>query len=667
MNTLRVISIILGLTICHWSSAQEQKLMSVIGRLANELAEESTDTNAELLTEMLFDLAAEPVFINRGDQTDISRLFFLTTHQIETIVSYIRRTGPVVSLLELASLPGFNRQTAEMMMPFISLDITPASAYEESSPRLWNRVVATAGIRYIDGSPGTDVNPFRNSTRYRMNSGNLSASLTAASDAGEQPLWSGRPDFITGGIAITNSNITGNNGVISFIAGDYTARFGMGLVVNSGYRPFLTLTGTSFMGHRDGFIISSSINENNYLRGAAVTASRQNLKMSLFISSRYRDARLLKDASGVEYADILSTPPVHGSLSGLSAAGVLRETSAGISVGLGKGDIRWTLTACHTNFSREVREGVSGRGEMYGFIGTGNFNAGASYRFARGRMTGAGELAFSGDGIPATAHTVNIRFDDRLTGSLIYRYYSKGYYGHLAGGPGRNTRTCNEEGLMARVMYEAARGLFLHAGADVYRHPWLKSSVSAPSHGFRAEVKAIYEIRSGFTAELRIYGGETWKNSSMTARITGPASGGVPPLTEVRQTTMRMTVTGSPALAISFRAHALYKRAGDDKSGSMLACDAVIAPSGFPLSVWIRQAMFTTGDFDSGLYLYENDMLYGFSIPVHHGEGSRTALIVNAVIGEKADLRIKYGLMRKYPKESNPATEEIKVQISLRF
>lgn len=666
MRRLRVISLSIGLTLCILCGAQEQRLLSVISSIVNEMAEETGEANAELLTELLFELAAEPVAINRGDSAEISRLFFLTPFQAGTLASYVRKTGPVVSFLELASIQGFSREMAEVMMPFITLEI-PHVLSAGTGTRVYHRAVATASARFRDGTTDPLVNPFRNSLRYSMRSGSLSARLTAASDAGESPVWSGRPDFVTGGIAVSGGSAGSNNGIANFIAGDFVARFGMGLVINSGYKPFLTLTGTSFMGQRDGFTLSSSVNENNYLRGAAVTASAGGIRVSVFMSSRYRDARLKTDTSGVVYADILSTPPVHGSLSGLSATGVLRETSTGISLGLGRGNLRWALTASHIAFSREVREEGSGPDGIFGFAVTGCFNAGASYRFARGMVSGAGEMAVSGNGSLATAHTLNVRFDDRLTGNMIFRNYSRGYYGHLSGGPGRNTLTGNEEGLMVRIMYEAARGLFIYAGADVCRYPWLKYRVASPSHGFRSELKVTYDTRSRFTTELRIYGGETLKNVPAAAMAAGKGTGGIPSLMAVRQTTMRLTMTGNPSSSFSIRLHALCKYTGDSDRGSMLAGDAGFTSQRLPVSIWIRHAMYSTGSFDSGLYLYENDMLYGFSIPVHHGEGSRTAIVMNAAIGKNADLRLKYGVMRKYPTEDNPLQEELKLQLRLSF
>ncbi|MBM3419968.1 MAG: helix-hairpin-helix domain-containing protein, partial [Bacteroidetes bacterium] len=456
MNLTRFHSLTLGLILCFSfrCMAQEQKLLTVISKIVSELAEETGEANAEMLTSLLFDLATEPAAINRGDSAEISRLFFLTPFQAATLVSYVRTTGPVVSFPELASLPGFNRESVESLMPFITLDIPPAGAPEGTG--VYHRLLASASVRFQGGFADPSVNPIRNSLRYRLNSGSLTASLTAVSDAGEAPVWSGRPDFISGGVAVK-----GNMGIANFIAGDYNARFGMGLVINSGYKPFLTLTAPSYMGYRDGFSLSTSVNESNYLRGSAITMATRLFSVSGMASVRYRDARIETDTSGNIYAVILSTPPPHSSLSGVSATGVLRESSYGVNIGTVKGSFRWALTACYTEFSREVGEIDNSPGGIFRFSGSENLNAGVSYRMSGGKVSGAGEFAVSSSGGFAMAHTLNIRFDDRLTANLIYRYYDRQYYGHHAAGPGRNSITGNEEGLMARVSFEAARNVFL--------------------------------------------------------------------------------------------------------------------------------------------------------------------------------------------------------------
>ncbi len=180
--------------------AQEYRLREVISNIVNEITEETGQENAELITEMLYDLASEPVIINSGDSAEISRLFFLTPFQVQVLVSHVKRTGAVVSALELASLTGFGNETVQMIMPFISMAIPSGTPGVVSRRGIYHRSVATAAIRYQDNRADPPVYPIRNSLRYRMKTGNLTASLTAASDAGEKPLWSASPNFVSGGL-----------------------------------------------------------------------------------------------------------------------------------------------------------------------------------------------------------------------------------------------------------------------------------------------------------------------------------------------------------------------------------------------------------------------------------------------------------------------------------
>ena len=67
-------------------------------------------------------LAEDPVPINSGDESELTRLFFLNEFQIKSIKDYVTTTGRIVSPYEIALIPGFDRQTAEIMTPFIVFD-----------------------------------------------------------------------------------------------------------------------------------------------------------------------------------------------------------------------------------------------------------------------------------------------------------------------------------------------------------------------------------------------------------------------------------------------------------------------------------------------------------------------------------------------------------------
>jgi len=633
---------------------QEESLMNTIYGIANEISNEAGSENAEVLVEMLLELAFNPVKVNLGKTGETERLFFLTEFQVLSLVNYVNRTGPVISIYELASLPGFTRELAGMIVPFISLEPAPKATISYSS-RLRQRIVATAGVRITDGEILPQPYPLKRNLRYRVESGNVSATFTASGDAGEAPLYvAGYPDFISAGIAVRGEGFLKN-----VVIGDFTARSGMGLALNSGYKPYLALSSSSFLGQRDGFTVYSSVNEANYLRGAAATIAAGGIEASLFISSRQRDARLKYSADSSVYADILSSAPVHSSLSSMAAKRTLTESSAGLFVKFGTGNFRGGLSATHTSFSRNVIEGGTDPSGLFSLNGKETFNAGASYRFAAGVVSAAGELAINNRGYLATAHTLNLRCNDRLVVNFIYRNYERGYYGHLAGGPGRNSITTNEQGLMCRVSFEAARGLFIYGGADVYRFPWLKESATLPSYGSRFELKTSYAFSEMVSTELLVSGAQTLKNSAR--------DGMVPSVSVTDQRTARLVISPKPAATVSVRTNIFYKSTGAGAKGTMMAADFGYTPSRVPVSLWFRHAIFSTDNFDTALYLYENDLLYSFSVPSHSGGGSRTAAVISVKIGKNTEVRLKYSITDKSLSGSNIAQEEIKGQLSCRF
>jgi hypothetical protein len=88
----------------------------------------------------------------------------------------------------------------------------------------------------------------------------------------------------------------------------------------------------------------------------------------------------------------------------------------------------------------------------------------------------------------------------------------------------------------------------------------------------------------------------------------------------------------------------------------------------FPVSMWIRYAIFNTGGYDSGLYTWENDLLNSFSIPVLYGTGNRAYILASWRISDKAELRIKYGatttsVINSRMKEANEFKIQLKIMI----
>ena len=103
--------------------SQTEKLSEIIISIAEELAADDSDPEASaIFTDRLYDLAENPVKINSAEKAEISRLFFLSDFQVKILMDYTRSSGRIISNYELVNIPGFDKETVEMMIPFITLD-----------------------------------------------------------------------------------------------------------------------------------------------------------------------------------------------------------------------------------------------------------------------------------------------------------------------------------------------------------------------------------------------------------------------------------------------------------------------------------------------------------------------------------------------------------------
>src|SRR5450759_4554947 len=102
--------------------SQETNLSDIIVNIAEDLAADEEDPEAvSIFIDRLHELAENPVKINAADEEEISRLFFLSDFQVKALVEYVHSSGRIVSVYELAAIPGFDKATVGMIMPFITL------------------------------------------------------------------------------------------------------------------------------------------------------------------------------------------------------------------------------------------------------------------------------------------------------------------------------------------------------------------------------------------------------------------------------------------------------------------------------------------------------------------------------------------------------------------
>jgi hypothetical protein len=640
------------------SFSQETNLSEVVINIAEELAADDSDPEAAATyIERLYELAENPVKINSASENEISRLFFLSDFQAKALADYAHSSGRIISFYELVNIPGFDKETAEMMIPFITLD----SKTTVNSDSVYWRNISITNLSIRSGNYDTTSlgSPWKILTKYKFTAGAFSGGFTAEKDPGEKffstspPL----PDFLSAHLAYN-----GNGMIRRFIVGDYSARFGQGTNINTGIRTGLSLTAPGYMSARDEIKPYTSTDENNFFRGIAAEFSYENLGLTLFYSKNYSDATLGSlSGSSKDYIEIFYLAGVHNTISLLQKKDAISELAYGINLSYNFNNLRVGFTWSGNRFSLPVKISGNDPVDIFDFEGDRNNLYTFSYNGIIKRILLYGEFSANENKKYALVQGLSFRPSDRLTINFLFRNYSAGYISFHGKGPGSSSSTGNEQGILGNFTFEAAKHLFVSGGCDIRQFQWLKYRCSAPSSAKKQEIRVRYLPSESLTIDASYNYRSSMFNEQETNGITDQI--------ETKSRTVKVIARYILSDNLTLATRLDYKVADPSGSkGMLLLQDMVFSFRQLPVTLWFRCCIFQTDDWDSRLYTYENDLLYSFSIPALAGEGSRSYIMAKWEVGDFAVLRVKYGLTSLI--ESGTSTKnnkELKIQFRIQF
>lgn len=654
---LKIISYIWTLSICSSALGQNEKLSEIIINIAEELAADESDPEAaSLFMEQLQELADNPVRINQGDEAENFRLFFLSDFQVRALTYHVRSAGKIVTVYEIADIPGFDRQSAEMIIPFISLEALTTSTGDPVKIRntlLSNLIFKPGETDTI--SPGS---PLKFLTKYKFIAGNFQGGFTSEKDPGEKFL-SGNPpfpDFFSAHLTWSGKGI-----VRKIILGDFAARFGIGTNINTGIRTAISLTTSGYIPGRNEIKAYTSTDENNYFRGVAAEFALKKIGLSLFWSHNLIDATIGSADSSKQFIENLYRTGLHNTPSSILKRDALAEMTYGINLSFNLRSFKTGLCWSDSRFSLPFNSEKENPEKLFGFEGTKNSVFSVYYNSLINRILLFGELSVNFSRDIALIQGITLRPSDRLSINLLYRNYAPGFTTFHGKGPGSGSSTNNEQGLLGNFTFEAARRLFISAGCDISKYPWLRYRSGFPSMARKEEIRARYLPSEKITFDLSFnFRYSMYDIDELT---------GIPGIEEIKTRTLKAQIKYSVNESLSLASRIDYKLAGPSGSkGSLLSQDVIWRLQQVPITVWLRYCIFSTTDWDSRLYIYENDLLYSFSIPVLSGEGSRSYIMIKWEIGDHSEMRAKYGITSLIENLNNlPDKDELRLQFRLWF
>ena len=602
--------------------------------------------------ERLYDFGENPLNLNKATAAEFQELFFLTPVEIQAIIDHRNTYGDFLAVEELQTIDALSITTARMMLPFCMVGergnfsgFREIIAAGKSQLFLKYRRTLEDKAGYFPNSNGETRylgDPNYGYIRYRFNSGRrLKAGFTAEKDAGEQFFGEkSRYGFDFYSAYAYAEKLTPWLEQLSL--GDYTMSMGQGLILHNGFGYGKSAFVTSFKKNNQHLRQYSSVNENLYFRGAGATVKIvDQLRLTLAYSYKKIDGSIdldtIDNSEPEAFFSSLLQGGLHrtsrevenkGSITQQNVAGVLEYRFKGLKLG---------LNHLQYYFSAPLQRDPVAYRRFY-FNGDRLFNTSADYDYTYKNVNIFGEWAMSDNGGKAMSHNALIALSRRADVAVNYRKFDKDYQVLEANAFSEGSLPIDEQALYIGAEIRPNNEWKLSAYQDIWKHEWLRYRVDAPSAGKEFLARIEYNKKRKFNAYVMYRYEQKQRNSSLNTEK-------IDPLTDFTIQKLRVHFSQKVNKDLEFKARAEVSQANSDNKvtlGNLLFFDVLYKPIGRSFDVIGRYALFDANGFDSRVYMYENDLLYEYSIPFFQNKGRRFYLIYRQNLARGLTLETKF-------------------------
>ena len=606
--------------------AQEQRPWS---DYLNEVmtVEDVESSSWERTYEQLCELEQQPLNLNRATREQLEELPFLTAQQIEEIMEYLYRYGPMKSLGELQMIRSLGYAQRQLLTYFIYIgdgEKTATKRYGHHELTLSGRIPFYERKGDNDGYLGY---PYRHWLRYQFAYGDdVRLGLVAAQDAGE-PFFAHRNrwgyDHYSPYLQLRNR---GRMEVL--IVGNYRVSMGMGLVMNNGFS-LGKVSMLQTLGRSSNSLHVHSSRSDGYLQGAATTLNLgRGLKLTGFFSYRAMDATLNKDSTVSTILDngyhrTEKEMEKKHNLMAMKTGGSLRFQQRGFHLG---------ANVLYAHLNRELKPNTAVLYRQHYPQGRDFLNASLDYGYVSHRLSLNGETAVDQRGHLATINTLSWRVGDGLSLMALQRFYAYSYTSLDAQSFSDGGRVQNESGGYLGLTWQPSPVWRLAYYADFAYFAWAKYQVSQSSHAWDHLLQLTHTGKRwtlGARYRLKMKQRDNEDKTALTNRWEH-----------------RLRLSADYVGKSGFNSHtqldAGYCAYGQGEWGGMLS--QMLSYTNNWLRLHAGVGYFHTDSYDSRVYLYERGPLYTYTMTTFYGEGIRYWLMARVQIGSKLTLTAKTGV-----------------------
>ena len=573
--------------------AAEPDVDAVIDDIYRQLTELETIESGELQEELM-QYAANPIQINTATEADLRKLHFLSDNEIDAILTYVYK-HPMESLNELDLIPDLPEYQARNLRVFLSVES------KENDHRVYakdvfhyakHEIVARTDVRNIESF---ENDPVFSQLKYKFNYRNQVQFGVNISRAAGVPAKDMRY-----GAYLELRDVAPH--LKTFVAGNYQASFGQGLVLNTGFHQgknsYVMTVGNAAEGLRK--YSSAGIAS---LHGVGTTLTFGNItKLKTDVSLLYSFNR----SNDSLWHHVLGT-----------------------HIGFRHRQLAVGLTFAEHLYNDSVRYYRNTTYNRNYFRGTNQAVIGADFRYCGNWYDIFAEVAAAQNSSWGWGTEVGCRFTPVSDVGLIvlYRYYSPTFDNTLAYAFSETTRINDENGLYLGTEITRAKNWIFRAYGDVFRFSGPKYGIYySPSWGYDAMGEADWSKALGshiIGTNIRFRAKEKAQKSTYALRLRFTYDVGGWSF----RTQGDVNLVTDSVQALSY--------------GYSISQDIHYSFAQVPLTLQLRLQGFHAGKWDNRVYVYENDVLYAWSIPSSYGVGGRAYLNLRWRIIDQLSLYLK--------------------------
>lgn len=594
-------------------------------------ANEDEETEDDVYLQEMQHFLKEPINLNYADATLLQNLKILNPIQINNLLIYRKLLGNFVSIYELQAVPTWNLDLIRRIRPYITIS-QKMNLAQSFSKRIKNgeRTLLLRASETLEKSKGflLDSSAAKNFypgsqqkvlLRYKYKFGNLlQYGITAEKDAGEQFFRGAQKsgfDFYSAHFFIKNIGI-----IKSLALGDFAVNMGQGLTQwqSLAFGKGAEITNTK----RQSEILKpyNSAGEIIFNRGIGITLQKKNWETTGFVSIRKLDAGFDIDTLNSEdYISSLHTSGYHRTANEVAGKAIQRQFSYGGNVSYSSENFHVGVNGVHYDFSHPIKK-ADYLYNKFAFSGKHSGNYSLDYSYTYRNLHFFGEAATDEDLDKAFINGLLINLDANVATTFLYRNISRGYQSLYSNAFTENTFPTNESGFYSAITITPTNFLRIDAYADFYHFPWLKYRTDAPTSGNDYMIQLSYQPNKQVEVSSRFRFENKPINFNPDNNYSNPVIGRP-------KKNWRTQFSYKLNNQFIFRSRveiAFFDVKTDDKQNGFLTfTDIIYKPALKPFSCNIRLSYFETGGYDSRLYAFENDVLYGYSIPVFFDKGYR--------------------------------------------